>query len=1744
MLFSKSISSQVISDFTTITSNTGCGSLVVEFEDLSTGNPNTWLWDFGNGTSSTLQNPVSIYSTPGSYTIKLSVTDGATQDLHTQTDYVKVYNTPLPSISNNSSVFCVPQEVIFVDETQFTNNITSWLWDFGDGGSSVLQNPNYEYSISGLFTVSLSVVDNKGCESLIIFDNLIDAKKVPVTSFSSDIIFSCNNTENVSFINTSNNATNFTWNFGDGFTSSNFNPIHNYASGNFNVSLISSNNICEDTLVLNNFIEVGGEINPDFTSNIIEVCVEEIIDFLDITPSSPDSWLWDFGDGTTSNLQHPTHQFLSSGLFSVSLTTSKNGDCLETIIKTDYITVFDVPNIILNADEDYSCDLPFSVQFSDNTLNAVDWSWIFSNGDSSSMQNPIIDFYSFDQFDVSLVVIDINNCVSEIIFPDFIIVDEVIVDFSVSDSIICESDVVEFFDISNSSLFPLISYNWDFGNGATSILENPQQQFIGFSYFDISFDIENSRGCRKQIILDDFIKTIGPPSSDFSANRIVSCAGSPVLFSDLSTSTDVIADWNWSFGDGNSSLLQNPSNQFNQIGTYDVTLIVGEGKCTDTLVKSNYIEIIEPSSFFVANFNCPEPLKVEFDNLSVGANDVLWDFGDGTTSTDFNPIHIFPNRGSYDVLLRVTNNITMCTHEYVKQIQITIPIASFDYLPLINGNIDSVVCVPRRVIIDNQSQDWRNYQLDWGDGYIGYGRADHLLLSDTVYDLTLSITDKHGCRDTLVRNNMYRSNDVVTNFDVTNIVGCNTLTIDFQDLSSVTSDVVWDFGDGTISNQNNPQHEYNSEGFYDVTLYSVSIEGCKDTLKSVEYIKFIYPEVNFTISDNKICKNDVVSFMDSSKGISLDYNWDFGDGVSSTDKNPLHNFNSVGVFNLTLSITDTFGCVSVHNTLVVEAQEVVADFSSSLFTSNCPPLITSFNNNSTGNIINYNWDFGDGISSNQQSPSHLYSYSGNFNVGLIIEDDFACSDTLVFENLISVFGPTGNFTFSDSLICNSDSVSFVANTENVDSYLWDFGDGVFSVDSNPVHFYSTGNFYHPILIISNSSSCQLIVPAEDSIEVRQVIVDAGLDKILCLGDSVELNAVANASSFIWNNSSYISNTNSQNPLVFPDTSSMFYVTSRDGMCFSSDSVFVVVSDNIPQPNFTSLKNCYLDSMEFFANSGIIASSFDWEWTILGQNLNSQNLFFQFDTLGIYAVELIVTNLDNNCTATVINNVEVLPLPLVDFTSNEVCFGEITIFKNLSASDINTSLWSFGNHFQSSLQMNPSNLFSEAGVFNTTLVVSSENGCLNSITKEVVVHEIPEIEMFVSTQCEGEESQLFATLNSSDSVVWEWSFSDNSYLDSKQFTTHLFPNFGVYDVSLKATSVYSCVANLSATATINPNPQLDFEVIRICEGENTQFINKSTIKQGSIFSYEWSFSESTVSNDKNPSHIFDNPGLHSVLLNVTSNENCSANLERDIVIHSLPQVDFLVDREVCEDDLVNFTNNSLTDGGITFAKWDFGDASFSNDENPIHSFRNSNFYTISLEIETEFGCSGFIKKENFIQVMESPLARFSMSENKVSLLSSEIIFTNFSDENLYFEWDFDNGIINLEDRVVSNSFSETGLFEVLLYVENEFGCKDELIHEVVVEEEFSVFFPTAFTPNNDGLNDVFEVKVNGVYSFEMKIYNRWGEMVYFSDNIDHGWDGKESLSNDVIENGTYLYHIYVTDNNEKPWVYNGELNLMK
>ncbi len=1747
MLYSNSVFSQLVSNFTTISSNTGCGSLVVEFEDLSTGNPNTWLWDFGNGNTSNLQNPVSLYPFAGFYTVSLTISDGITNDISTFVNYIKVYEKPIADLSVGMTSICVPNELDFSDESHYSNNILSWIWDFGDGGSSNMQNPTYEYSDPGLYTVSLSVIDDRGCESLVIMDNLIDAKEVPIADFDLDISTSCDPFEIISFQNNSQYSISYDWNFGDGQSSNTQNPQHNYSSGIYDIKLVADNGVCADTLIQNNLIEIGAIVITDFESNVSSICKNNNVQFTDISNYNPDTWSWDFGDGQTSTLQNPSHIYQDAGIYTVSLTTSKNGECISIIEKIDLIEVFEDIEINISSNDTVSCTLPFHVSFQDNTTNAISWNWNFENGDSSNLQNPNIVFNTYDNFDVELTVTDINGCVSTITETDFIITDMLKPDLSISDSIICDSDIIDFTDLS-TSFFPITYYLWDFGDGQISTSQNPQHQFVGVNTFDITLSIENDQGCSEELILTSLIKTVGPATSDFEADRLISCAGENINFTDLSSSSTIISSWEWDFGDGSSSVIQNPTYQYNQTGNFDVTLITGEGICTDTLIKNLYIKIIEPSAFFIPEYNCVEPLMVNFSNESSGADFVEWDFGDGFTSTDFDPIHVYSTPGVYNVSLKVTNNVTLCTHEYIEQVHVFFPIADFTYFINSHNSLeDSVVCLPnRRSYIEILSPNVRNYRIDWGDGYLGFNRVDHLYTTPGIYDVTLMITDDHTCKDTLVIEDMFRVTQVETDFAINNVQGCNTLTVDFEDLSSVTSYVIWDFGDGSTSFLNNPQHVYTNEGFYDITLFSKSIDGCKDTLVIEDYIKFVYPEIDFDISDDKICKNDEVVFVDSSKGISLEYNWDFGDGTTSSSISPIHSFNSIGVFPISLIITDTFGCVSVKNVDTIKVQEVEANFTSNTITSNCPPLITTFSNQSVGNIINYTWDFGDGLNSSQISPSHLYSFSGEFDVQLVVEDDFACKDTLKYINLISIFGPSGSFTFSTNTMCHYDSVEFTSNVQNTDLYLWDFGDGIFSTDSHPTHSYSSGSYFHPTLVIENSSSCQIIVSSDDSIQVVEITVDAGLDKLLCFGDTVLLESIGSATNYIWNSSPYLLQDSIANTLAFPLENNMFYITNSDGMCFATDSVFVIVDTNIPEPFFTTLKNCYLDSMELYGDAGINASSFSWEWTILGQNLYSQDDYFQFDTIGLYNVDLLVKNLDNNCDAKTSQIVEVLPLPQVNFRTDEVCFGQKTNFTNLSGSDVTSVLWSFGDGYQSSSNSNPSILFSSPGIFNSTLVVNSDLGCLNAITKEVLVHENPEVFLNISEVCEGFESEFTSIIVLNDGYItdWTWDFGDASILSDTEHNSHVYEKWGAFDVSLQVRSNFGCISSVNEQAIVNPNPEILFDVEQICKGDITRFTSQASIIEGDILHYSWSFGDGNTSVFTNSSNEYSQAGIYPVNLLVSSAKGCSSNLEKQIKIFDLPEVHFLVDREVCELEQINFINNTNSDDIIIEYNWDFGDRIISSEKNPSHSYKNSGIYDVLLSVETVNGCKNLNFKDSFIIVHKNPIAEFDMSDRRVSVLDSEVLFTNNSGSDLFFEWDFDNGIIDSDNTDVIINFIEAGNYDVLLYVENDIGCSDEITHQVIVGEEFSVFVPTAFTPNNDGLNDEFLSSTQGVYEFEMKIFNRWGELIFSSDNKDFGWDGYSSNTGNFMENGTYLYSIRVTDYNDKTWVYNGEVNLMK
>ena len=1323
MLISISATPQVNADFTTLSATNGCGSLVVEFQDLSTGGADTWLWDFGNGNFSTLQSPTVIYSNPGLYDVTLIASNSITSNTKLSNGLIKVYENPISNISTNSVLYgCMPLDVYFEDLSLTNNVIVNWQWDFGDGGSSILQDPLYQYETNGNFSVTLLVTDANGCQSLSTETNLVQVDKVAGANFIADVTSSCNPTELITFTNNTTISADYFWNFGDGNTSSLENPTHNYFSGLYTTSLFAKIGHCIDTLTQINYIEVGAELSSNFISDVSSGCENLLVNFTDITLDSPDSWLWDFGDGNTSVAQHPTHIYVNPGIYDVTLTTSRSGQCQNSIIINNAIKVYDKPVIQIIADTTYSCNIPFEVEFTDMTANAVSWDWDFGNGTISVSSSPAALYTNYGSYNISLTVIDINGCKLTQDLNNFIEVEEISVDISTSVISGCIPFDVEFIDSTNS-IRPLINWTWSFGDGNFTNTQAAFHQYNTVGLFEISLSVMNDYGCIASGISIDSVKSNIAPDVEFEATSIISCAGEDINFIDLSTSTDSITSWFWDFGNDNISNLKNPIYQYQLTGVYDVTLIAGINNCKDTLIITDYIRIIEPSSIFMEEYNCDSPLTVKFENQSIGADSVFWDFGDGNTSNLLNPIHSYSVKGVYDVSLSVTNSITGCSHKLVKSIKLTVPKANFSHYnnPLNPQFYDTSGCIPKKVYVSNHSQDEAYHKIYWGDGFGGYPTLFHVFDTAGIFDVTFITYDIHHCRDTMTIENMFHMYDVDADFGISNIIGCDSMFVEFEDLSSPASSVVWNFGDGGVSYINNPEYIYNTEGLYDVIIYAESNDGCKDTMERLEYIHFQYPTAGFSSNNQEICPDDIVQFSNLSNGIGINSTWDFGDGTQSSEINPIHSFTVNGMYDISLLVTDSFGC-SNHLILPqhIKVLQPTADFITGGISSDCPPLISNFTNLSTPDVINWEWIFSDGGSSFVANPSHLFSFSGNFDVSLVVTNQYGCKDSLTQDGLIDISGPTGTFNISETLICKNDSVQFTPLVNNTNSYLWDFGNGILSTDSFPNQIYNVAGVCLPVLIIEDSSGCQLTINNMDTITIRSVSLEAGIDIEICEGQQVQLNALGNAQQFLWSPIFNLNNPNISNPIANPVSDIMYYVYHSDGVCDEIDSVFIKVNTELPTPSFSTINNCDGDTVQFSASSGLITSNISWEWSF-GSNIQNP---LQELSLGTHNIQLVTVNLDNNCRDTLVQQVEIYPLPIADFSTTAVCFGEPVLFTNNSS--INTVNWeyNFADGIGVSTNQSPAYIYGTPGVYNVNLNIISDNGCRDNSMIDVIVNELP------------------------------------------------------------------------------------------------------------------------------------------------------------------------------------------------------------------------------------------------------------------------------------------------------------------------------------------------------------------------------------------------------------------------------------
>jgi PKD repeat protein len=306
----------------------GTVPLSVQFVDLSTNSPASWVWSFGDGGTSSLQNPVHTYATAGTYTVTLTATNGGGSSTATKADYIgagKVAMIPVAAFVSSVTSGTAPLTVQFVDST--TNSPTSWIWSFGDGNMSTLQNPTHIYTTSNSYTVTLIATNSAGSDTLSKANYITVTYAEPVANFTADVT-SGTVPFTVQFTDVSTNSpTTWSWKFGDGGKSTDQNPTHKYTEeGDYTVTLTAKNSAGSNITKMAHFITVTSASSPiaGFTADKTSGPVPLTVRFNDTSINTPTSWLWSFGDGSSSTEANPAHTYATAGSYTVSLIAANN----------------------------------------------------------------------------------------------------------------------------------------------------------------------------------------------------------------------------------------------------------------------------------------------------------------------------------------------------------------------------------------------------------------------------------------------------------------------------------------------------------------------------------------------------------------------------------------------------------------------------------------------------------------------------------------------------------------------------------------------------------------------------------------------------------------------------------------------------------------------------------------------------------------------------------------------------------------------------------------------------------------------------------------------------------------------------------------------------------------------------------------------------------------------------------------------------------------------------------------------------------------------------------------------------------------------------------------------------------------------------------------------------------------------------------------------------------------------------
>ena len=1249
----------------------------------------------------------------------------------------------------------------------------------------------------------------------------------------------------------------------------------------------------------------------------------------------------------------------------------------------------------------------------------------------------------------------------------------------------------------NLSVTAFTSYTWTGPNAFGSNAQNPSivnGQIINGGVYTVT--VTGVGGCMSTGTTNVVVNPVPTPTA--TANSPV-CVGQQINLTGAGGTT-----YTWSGPGGFSSLNQNTLIAIAQVSNAGVyTLTAGNAfGCTRTATVN---VVVNPLPVIVVN--SPTVCVGQNINLTAtGGTAYAWSGPLGFVSAVQNPVipgAIIAMSGGYTVLVTTAFG---CTNTAVANVSVIT-------LPVPNIISNSPVCVGGTLSFTATGAG--AYSWTGPNGFTS------LIANPSIINVTLpagGIYTLVGTAGTCsnVTTASITINPLPTPTATANSPVCVGQPINFTGMGGVT--YTWSGPGGFASNAVNPSiaiAQVTNAGVY--TLNVSNAFGCTRNT-TVNVVINTLPVI--VVNNPTVCLNTSIN-LTATGGTA--YAWSGPLGYVSAVQNPVIPNALIPMSGAyTVTVTSGFGCT---NTAV--ANVLVLNLPAPVITSNTPCVGAVLTLTATGAGA-YSWTGPNGFTSliaNPTIPNVTLLAGGIYT---LVGTAGTCSNVttaLITINPLPV--PTAT---SNSAVCLNQQLNLMGGGGT--AYAWAGPGGYTNPTQNPViAVASMSNAGTYTLTVTNANNCTNTITT--SVVINPLPTPSAIGSTVCLNTTINLTSLG-ANTYAWSGpnafASALQNPSIPNAQLIMGGTYTVIGTSALG-CTNSAMANVVVIP-LPSPTITSNSAICIGSTLNF--NGMGGASYSWSgpngFASVLQNPTIANAGMAAN--GTYSLIATVGTCTNVTTALIVVN----PLPTPTVTSNSpVCLLKPI---NFFASGGTTFVWSGPNGFTG----NGSNITigsaSNIHIGTYLITVTDGNNCTNTITTTVIVNPLPIISAVGSTLCA--EKTISLSANGGTSFAW---VGPNGYASSSG--TNSIPNSmlnmqGNYSVTV--TDMNGCVSTSVTNVKINPLPTPTANA-------NTPICSNQTINlsagDATAISYIWTGPNGFISTLQNPVLTNATPscsGLYTVT--VADNIGCSAKVIVGMVVNELPLVNIVPDKNhgcvpVC------ITFSPLSTSSIQSSFWDFGDGSTAGGNVVTKCFTRSGNYDIKSKFVDMNGCSNTATFT--VGTDPIPVADFNYASGK-PIINEVVEFTDASHGANIMNWSWN--FSHLKNKVVlkqntSLVYEEAGTYVVALIVISDMGCRDTAVKSIVIGEDFGLFVPDAFSPNGDGLNDLFQPKGYGIVKYELNVFDRWGERMFSTQDFNTGWDGTfVRRGGEPVKEDVYVWSVKVISVFGKSKEFHGTVTLLK